>query len=305
MKKRVIVTVSVLSIIIISVELIGRWCGLTSVPLYVASDQFEYISKPNQDVTIYRNRFATNEYSMRSDPIEKNDTTVVLLIGDSVLFGGSQVDQDSLASTILEKKLSRTLNRQIRVLNISAKSWGPDNAAAYVRRYGTFNADMIVLVFSSGDAHDGMTFKPVVGLTDTYPDKNVQWAWEKIMSFAPEILRVLWLKRDPKALNRELMIGNSPEFNSGFAYFDSLTKAKCIPFGIYLHKTTDEIGRGKQDKGGNEIIAFCKQRHIPLIQANEQPSMYIDNIHLNMKGHRLLAQFLFPFLQSHLQSAKL
>lgn len=302
MKKKVISTVLV---VVISVELIGRWCGLTNVPLYVSSDKFEYIPKPNQNVTIYRNRFATNEYSMRSDPLEKNDTTVVLLLGDSVLFGGSQVDQDSLASTILEKKLSQTFNRRIRVLNISSKSWGPDNAAAYVRQYGTFGADMIVLVFSSGDAHDGMTFKPVVGLTDTYPDKNVQWAWEKIVNFAPEILRVLWLKRDPKALNRELMIGDSPEFNPGFAYFDSLTKAKCIPYGVYLHRTTDEIERGKYDKGGNEIVAFCQQHRIPLIQAAEHHSMYIDNIHLNMEGHRFLAQFLYPFIQSHLRVAKL
>lgn len=300
MKKRIIIF-SLICITVVSVEMIGRWFGLTNVPLFMASDKFEYISKPNQDVTIYRNHFITNKYSMRSGPIEKNDTTVILLLGDSVLFGGSQVDQDSLASTILENRLSRMFKRRIRVLNVSSKSWGPDNAAAYVRQYGTFGADLIMLVFSSGDAHDNMSFKPVVGLSDNYPDKNVQWAWEKIGSFGPEILKVMIHKRDQKAINQELLINEAAEFNPGFAYFDSLTKTKCISFGIYLHKTTDEIKRKKLVKGGNEIIAFCRQHHIPVVQANEQPAMYIDNIHLNKKGQRFLAQALFPFIKSHLQ----
>ena len=80
----------------------------------------------------------------------------ILVFGDSVLNGGSLTDHKKLATTLLEKSLQKSCDPLIRVLNISAGSWGPDNAFSYLKKHGDFNASAIVLFFSSHDAHDNM-----------------------------------------------------------------------------------------------------------------------------------------------------
>jgi hypothetical protein len=162
-------------------EGIGRFYGLCDVPLYIKSPTYEYIHAPNQSHIIYRNHFDTNAWSMRSKAIDpQKDTTIVVLIGDSVINGGNLTDQDSLASTLLENRLTAIARRNIRVLNISGGSWGPDNAAAYLKEQGLFDADAMVLVCSSHDAYDNMTFTEVVGQHPQFPERQVLLAWQKI-----------------------------------------------------------------------------------------------------------------------------
>ena len=162
---------------IIITELILRYVfGFCNAPLYLEDPDFEYIYAPNQSHFRFRNVVRTNEESMRSDSISASDTTVILLIGDSVINGGNPTDHNELASTILEKNLTEKLGRKIRVLNISAGSWGPDNAFAFLKKKGTFNADMICLVASSHDAYDNMSFNKIVGIFPNYPNKQYKIA---------------------------------------------------------------------------------------------------------------------------------
>lgn len=127
---------------------------------------------PNQDGYRFGNHYHYNSYSQRS---EEPDTTkqIVLGLGDSVIFGGVQTDQDSLATTRFTQETG------IQMLNISAGSWGPDNCAAYLKEKGLFHAKAMFLLVSSHDAHDNMTFEPVVGVHPSYLDKQYKLAyWE-------------------------------------------------------------------------------------------------------------------------------
>lgn len=293
--KRIIKGLLIVGIsVVVTGESIGRYYGLTSFPLFISSPDFEYISAPNQDVTIYRNRFVTNQYSQRSFFLQKTDTLVYLLIGDSVVYGGNSIDQDSLASTILETKLRRKTGRPVRVLNISSKSWGLDNAAAYLRKYGSFSADKVVLVVSSHDAYDNMTFKPIVGVDDSHPEQNAKLAWSKIIEKAWPVIRDKLrgnaVKVDTSGLTE------TRTFNSGFDSFRTLTDTLHIPLYVYFHKTTDEIQTNKFDKGGDEIRAYCQRHSIPLLDNNETPNLYEDYIHFNKSGQRFLSDRLYPVL---------
>ena len=58
------------------------------------------------------------------------------------------------------------------MLNISAGSWGPDNCAAYLKQWGTFNAKAIFVLLSSHDANDIMDFSPTVGIQKSFPAKQ-------------------------------------------------------------------------------------------------------------------------------------
>lgn len=275
-------------------ELIGRYYGLCSYPLYIESNEYEYIHTPNQDITIYGNQILTNEYSMRSLPIDlEKDTSVVLLIGDSMINGGNFTDHQDLASTKLEKKLSAYYNKSIRVLNISSGSWGPDNGAAYVKKHGTFDADLIVLVVSSHDAYDNMTFEQVVGKNAGYPNKQSTLAWSKIIEKI--MMRI-------KEFSMSFSATNDARFNSGFQYFSNLTKKKKIPFIVYLHPDKEEIKRKRFFKIGVEIINFCKTNEVILVDELSLgiDSSYLrDDIHYNEKGQQFCADNLFSISKNY------
>lgn len=165
-------------------ELFARfYLGLGDPPLSQADPKIEYLFKPDQDCHRFGNRIRYNHYSMRSDdfPAHKADPRElrVLVVGDSVINGGVQTDQSKLATTLLQQRLSADLGRPVVVGNVSAGSWGPPNEQAYLKRFGLFDADVLVIVLSSHDAHDVPTFEPVVGVSPTFPDhRPVLALWE-------------------------------------------------------------------------------------------------------------------------------
>lgn len=298
MKKKVQIFCLTIVVIFITGECIGRYLGLNQLSLYQEDKDFEYIPQPNQHTLVYRHKYSTNEFSMRSDPILPGDTCTALLIGDSIIYGGNSIDQDSLASTILEKMLFAKFKRRIRVLNIAAQSWGPDNGAAYIKKYGTFHARLIILVNSSHDAHDNMTFKTTMG-KDPYYTKHNFLAWETIIEKGWPAIVSKFSHNKPD----NLLIDNGIEFNSGFNFFDSLRTRDHIALFDYLHSSVGEIENKKYESGGTEIINFCTQRQIPLILGieKEQTNLYMDDLHFSNQGQKLLANALYPVIANTFQ----
>src|ERR1041384_4426338 len=100
MKKKFKRSIVILLILLVGTELFARfYLGLGDPPLYIEDKEFEYIYAPDQDVMRFGNHVMTNEFSMRSKPLSPNDKIRILKIGDSIINGGAQTDQDSLAST--------------------------------------------------------------------------------------------------------------------------------------------------------------------------------------------------------------
>ncbi len=305
LKRNLIVGGSLFLFILITGELLGRYYGLTAYPLYQASEAYEYIHAPNQHVRIYGNLYQTNEFSMRSKPLSEDDSTIVLLIGDSLVNGGNATDHDSLASTILENSLSNYFRSNVRVLNIAEGSWGPDNAAAYIREKGVFNADLILLVFSSGDAFDNMQHTPVVGIHGQYPDKYAPLAWELILSKGwGRIKYYLGIKTTNSNPNEPVHEIVEEVFNPGFQAFKNLSDSTAIPLHFYLHAGVKELERGALEDSGKLIIDFCQQYNIPYtieLDKNIDRSHYMDKVHYNNKGQKFLAANLFPVIRQELE----
>lgn len=158
-------------------EGVARWgLGLGDPPLMLADARMEYRARPG-DYQRLGNRMSFNAVSMRSDPVPPaRDETAgtphvlrVLFLGDSVIHGGSQTDQDELATSILQRKLTAALGRPVWVGNASAGSWGPGNWLAYTQTFGWFDADAVVVVASGHDAGDAMTFDREVGVDPQLP----------------------------------------------------------------------------------------------------------------------------------------
>ena len=286
MRKLKIISISVLCVLLL-VEITARYFGLHQFPLFIESAEFEYIHKPNQTTNIYGNKFMTNEYSMRSKPLTANDTTVILLIGDSVLNGGNTIDQDDLASTIVENELNRKLKKNVRVLNISSYTWGPDNIYAYFKKYGTFNADLIIYICNSGDAYDPMTFERVVGVSDTHTKYNYSLGTIKL---AEKLLNMIKNRFDNQVNSTKQ---EPQQLTAGFENIDDLANQLKVPLLIYIHPDTQEINKKAYNGEGTLIMNFYKNKNRTVIKELDlgvKEEYYKDNIHFNTEGQKFMSK---------------
>lgn len=284
-----------------------KW-GFGSPVLFLEDTSFEYIAKPNQGIKRFGNRIKTNEFSMRSEPISASDSIVILKIGDSIINGGTLTDQDSLATTILEKKLREEFKKNIRVLNISAGSWGPDNAFAYIKKYGAFKSKFFILVFSSHDLYDVMQFDKVVGVNPSFPSENPCCAISELVNR----YGIPWLEEKTgislhkdKIQNNFVISYNTNKINPGWKEFIDYTRLNNIKLSVVLHPTIQEVEMQHYDENGKKIISmldsaniYCLKEinpsHIPL------KDCYRDDIHYNNKGQKLLAEEVYPLLKDYI-----
>lgn len=152
-----------LSGLAVSELLARRWLGLGDPPLYEASPEYEYRLKPHQSLRRFGNDFQTNSFGLRSpelSPLRPQGRRRVLILGDSIVWGGSQLDQRFIATELIRERLD------VDIANVSAPSWGPANQLSFIKTHGLQNSTDVVLVISSHDAHDVPTFKPLAQSLD-------------------------------------------------------------------------------------------------------------------------------------------
>lgn len=278
-------------VIILSAFIVGevalRCYGFAHAPLYYSSDQYEYMACPNQDGMRFGNHYHYNSFSQRSEEPDSS-RTIILGLGDSVIFGGVQTDQDDLATSLFTKETG------MQMLNISAGSWGPDNCAAYLKEKGLFNAKAMFLLVSSHDAYDNMDFQPTVGVHPSYPDKQYVLACGELID------RYLWPrlfpdKKENADPDQQVLAGihkKGKEFNPGFAELKTISDSAGISLTIYLHAEQSEMKDGKYNSQGDEIITWAKENGVKLIKElgyHFTKNDYRDAIHLNKNGQRKLA----------------
>ena len=296
-KKKAIIAVIALIVIGGGIELALRnFLGFCHAPLYYESNDFEYMARPNQDGMRFGNKYHYNSYSQRSD--EPDSTRKIILgLGDSVLFGGVMIDQDSIATSLFSKETGK------QMLNISAGSWGPDNCAAYLKKYGLFGAKAMFLVVSSHDAYDNMTFEKVVGKSVSYPDKQYWCAWAEL--FDRYLIPRLFKKKDKASPDQKVLDGSGIRkdgkvFNPGFAELDSMAEKAGIPLVVYLHADRDELASGKYNEQGQKIIQWANKNNVVLIKELDYhftAQDYRDGIHMSCSGQRKLADIMEKYLK--------
>jgi hypothetical protein len=290
-----------LFILLLGSELILRkMYGFADAILFREDKDFEYIPLPQSKIRFNHN-VIYNSFSQRNREIAPTDSVIILGFGDSVLNGGVLVDQDSLATEMLSKFLTKKYRKNYVVTNISAPSWGPDNCFAYLKKYGNFGAKQIILVVSSHDAYDNMTFKKIVGIHRNYPNLQYQLAifelFDRYLYFR-YLRNFIGKKESNKNKNKNLGINKYKDgmpFNGGFEKFKEYSDSANIPLLIYLHAEIGELQNGKYNKQGQQIIKFCESNHIPLIKELDYhlpKDSYLDNIHLSEKGQHYMFEIL-------------
>lgn len=296
------VTVGIGLLTIFLTEVIGRQMGLCDPVLSVADPDMEYRFAPNQECYIRDNRVIINSVSMRSDEVDPNRSHI-LLLGDSVIWGGTLVDQSELASTKVEKALG---SDRVQVLNASAGSWGPPNLLAYVRKFGTFGAQTAVIVVSSQDADDAMTFEPLVGVNSSFPDKKpVSVTLELIQRYIPRLWEIIFSGSSASSDSTSAHPVNESVMKS-LAELVSELRHQGIRIVVVMHPLRDELEtpnlsdtwavmeKTVRNAGGEWFDA----RPVYRAYVRQGQQLYRDVIHLTVAGQQALGEAILQALQA-------
>jgi len=131
-------------------ELGLRWAGVMDVPLFVRDSQLGYLPAPQQQGHfLRRNAWAFNALSMgTSRPFAPSAQRDVLLVGDSVVYGGPHYQASERLGAALEQSLPGS-----RVWPLAAGSWAARNELAWLKQHPEVvkAVDDIVIVVTSGD----------------------------------------------------------------------------------------------------------------------------------------------------------
>ena len=292
----------VLLICFIAAELIARFfLGLGDPPLFKLDPEIEYLALPDGDYERFGNQISYNSYSMRASqfPETKTDPNElrIMVIGDSVINGGSRIDQVGLATEVLKQRLQKRLGRPVVVGNISAGSWGPANQLAYIERFGIFDADLVTLVTHSQDLTDEPAFDSVLGVAQPMTDRAPTLAsYELVVRYGPRLLAPFTSTPETSSTMRE--DGSDLEFTTKDVMDEmaAFILNNGASFGILYHLTRSELPL-RPTPAENALRAYSAEHDIGIRVTTDHYNqsrlagrmLYQDDIHLNAVGQIALA----------------
>lgn len=285
--------------------------GLGDPPLFQADRTMEFLLQPSRAYRRFHNRFLVNQYSMRADdfPPRKSspDELRVLVVGDSIVYGGVRIDQADISTEILKRNLQREFARPVVVGNSSVKGWGPPDELGYLKRYGTLDADVVIFELSSHDYEDAPQFAPLVGISPAYPDKKPPGALADLFEtyFVPRYLHrgsdapagdMLPVKVNATPSARDIAQCRAAERE---LYF--LARSSHAKVALVQHLSTTEL-EGQYLPGYYANQAVAKELGVPYVddaddlrarlKSGENPFYEGDLLHLNRSGQEPLANAL-------------
>lgn len=289
--------------LILEVGLRSRF-GFGNPLIYVTDAEIGYLLAPNQQTRRFGNRIEINEYSMRGgaiSPTRPESTLRVLLLGDSIANGGWWTDQADILSAMMASGLKATVAqsafREVEVLNASANSWGPRNELAYLKRFGTFGAQVVVLLINTDDLFATAPSSVQVGRDRNYPAKKPLLALQEVVTRyvlpAPNIPELA-------ALNQES--GDRVGFNlAAIEEIEANAKSSNSKFLLAMTPLLREVGEpGPRDyeiKERQRLIEFTASKQILYLDflpvfnsAESKESLYRDHIHLSYQGNLQVSQ---------------
>lgn len=300
-----VLAIGVLALAVAEIFLRVRY-GLGNPPLYVADARTGYRLAPHQNLRRRGNRIAINAYSMRGPAIAPQraaDTLRVLMVGDSIVNGGWWTDQSELLSLRVQTALDSlkpTQFQQVEVLNASANSWGPRNELGYVLRFGTFEAQVVLLVLNTDDLFAIAPHSHDLGRNPQYPTRRPPLALVEVIARR----RTYTPSAELQALHDQG--GDRVGVNlEAIRQLKQVVEAAGGQLAIAMTPLRRELENGPRDYeqvARQRLTAFAQTEGLPYLdflprfQQTRYEALYFDHIHLSAEGNRWVGQVLAEFV---------
>ena len=273
--------------------------------LYVADVYTGFIPAPNQDLRRYGARIHINEYGMRSESVREPKPVAerrLLFIGDSVTFGTTYVDQDSIFTALIRDALNREGGKPTEVLNASAGGWAPENEYQYLVSRGTFEAEIVIFVVNTNDLAQPLER---FNISPQFPVKNPLSAIGEVLEryVAPKLISGIQTTDPGSIPTSEPDPAIEPQVLQALSQARAFARDHGATFLLMFSPTdADPLKTPAWEKAIDNLKSWARESGIDLIDMSAKYSqyrrdqVYFDGIHLRPFGHQLVAeQFLTEF----------
>ncbi len=222
---------------------------------------------------------------------------------------------------------------RVEVLNASANSWGPQHELAYLKRFGTFDAQAVVLLLNTDDLFAAAPTSEKVGCDRNYPNCKPSSALAEVLNryLLPRLphltLQAVFTRvrgiftqeatalkpvelAQPKipVAKDELLISNLDAIRQ----IHALVVSTNAQFLLAMTPLLREIGEPQlpddELKGRQQLTQLTQDQHIsyldflPMFNGGETPhKWYRDHIHLSSQGNQAVSEAIARSLQQLLQ----
>jgi lysophospholipase L1-like esterase len=295
------------AVLLVGVEGVLRVSGFGHPVLLQGDAEVGYLFQASQYTTRLGHNVHINAFHQRSDDVTALPTVPnrrVLIVGDSVTFGTTLLDQNETISERLRSALNARGGSTWEVLNASAGSWGPGNELAYLQRFGTFGAQEVVLQIGSHDLLQIKSTSARVGIDPSMPNRRPLTAMGEVWS------RYLWPRWRGLAAPA---YPTQPNGEAAAAQFENNLRSVCEM--IRLIRECGAVPIVLHTPNRNEVVAESaatpseyapwRERFLALLEAQDvtvinlaelwasdpnAASYYLDHVHLSPRGTIAAAQ---------------
>lgn len=283
-------------------ELALRWAvGLGDPPLAQLDPATEYELVPSATYQRWGNTVAINADSMRGadhPALPANEDQHLLLIGDSVVYGGHFLGQSQIISEQMNNLFAadrRFAACSVRVLPMAVSSWGPVNQAAFLQKKGTFGATTAGIVVSAHDLYDVPLSNSDILPYRTKPSRTA--IGDLAQAVLERVMRTWGTTEDtqPFEVKAALSLAALDDM------VDVLRDQNLDPVLIY-HPTVSERG-GDISAEQDRFLAWSQTRGVAFFDLGFLEfgqNDYRDDIHPTAIGAERIAQALTPFMANRL-----
>jgi lysophospholipase L1-like esterase len=282
--------------LVLLAELGVRLAGLLDVPLFVIDPVVGYLPAPNQQGSFMRRHaWAFNELSMgTSRPFKPGPERNILLVGDSVVYGGPHYAEAERLGPLLEHALPGS-----RVWPLAAGSWATRNELAWLRQHPEVvrQVDDIVFVTTSEDftneaaswhcESNNPTIQPWLALWFLAAKK---WQLERCDQTLPQ-------HKVPDADTRVELLAwlNDPAL-----------RGKRLSFVLYPFKGPFEKQGAQANQTEREFLRPLGTWPVADLaaDANWHAALYKDDAHPSPQGNAVLASFIARALLANAKPAE-
>jgi lysophospholipase L1-like esterase len=296
---------AVLIIVLVALEPGLRLAGVIDFPLYDTDEAIGYIPRASQyGDFLRRNHYEVNERNQTAGhwSPDSNGKPDLLVLGDSLVWGGNPYDQREKLGPQLQSLLPRW-----SVWAVGASSWSVENESEYLHRNPDVfsSAEAVIWIVNTGDFAPASHFR-----TDTQTPRARPWS-ALVYTIQKQVLPKVFAhlmkgeepafveegSRDPKAVQ---------DFKGELSKL--LAKGKKVLVLIYPSKE-EWLARGKDgDKASVRYVNFLSVIQgyaltgLIILNGMEVPGwndgLYRDGIHPNPAGNTVLAKFLSSYFKA-------
>ncbi|MCC6489877.1 MAG: SGNH/GDSL hydrolase family protein [Candidatus Hydrogenedentes bacterium] len=278
-------------------EVLLRIVGVTSLILYEADPACGYRIQPRQTVQLRGNTIAINQWGVRDPrPLTSPPSSGgrILVLGDSVTWGGVYVKQEELFTSVLESKLIGT-----EVVNAGVNGYSVAQMAAMYEAHLTgLEPDTVILFAIPRD----FTRPPLVTLTRNsaaFPTERpvlaLPVAAGLLRHFAFDQLKWDWLRPGPATIPANPGLSEADclrENVNAVRHLQDVLKSKA-DLVVVLFPTAKEPEGSPALNSVKDALSGAGITYVNLGESvSIPPALFLDGVHLTAEGHRAVGEAL-------------